>query len=228
MSGQYDRCIRQTTAQLHAGGLYVGSGSGTGRSCLSDLCRTPGSAGGLLGSSGVASDVGGCAVFRLGFLARVPRLAVVLGLTGILPLAQAGVAGAARQAASSLDWPQYLHGPQHGSVSLSTAFTPVNAASASQVWHWQPPAVSGKPGPVLDASPTVAAGRVYIGANSGGFYALNESTGALVWSRQLDTLPKGTCPVRGITSTAAVLPDPVTGTSTVYVSGARFLYALNA
>jgi outer membrane protein assembly factor BamB len=29
-------------------------------------------------------------------------------------------------------------------------------------------------------------------------------------------------------ATAAVLPDPVTGTSTVYVSGARFLYALDA
>jgi polyvinyl alcohol dehydrogenase (cytochrome) len=138
------------------------------------------------------------------------------------------VAGAARPAASSLDWPQYLHGPQHGSVSMSAAFTPANAASASQVWHWQPPLVSGKPGPVLDASPTVVAGRVYIGADSGGFYALDESTGALVWSRQLDTAAKGACPVRGITSTAAVLPDPVTGTGTVYVSGARYLYALNA
>src|SRR5262249_56725336 len=82
--------------------------------------------------------------------------------------------------------------------------------------------------PVLDASPTVVAGLVYIGAASGGFYALNESTGAGVWSRQLDTRPAVTCLPRGITSTAAVLPDPVTGTLTVYVSGARFLYARNA
>jgi outer membrane protein assembly factor BamB len=37
-----------------------------------------------------------------------------------------------------------------------------------------------------------------------------------------------TCRPLGITATAAVLPDPVTGTLTVYVSGARFLYALNA
>ena len=69
---------------------------------------------------------------------------------------------------------------------------------------------------------------MYIGAQSGGFYALNEATGRWLWSRQLDTEPAATCPARGITSTAAVLPDPVTGTSTVYVSGARYLYALNA
>jgi polyvinyl alcohol dehydrogenase (cytochrome) len=113
-------------------------------------------------------------------------------------------------------------------MSPSTAFTPSNAASAALVWHWQPPTVTGEPAPVLDASPTVVAGQVYIGAQSGGFYVLNESTGALVWSRQLDTRPKATCRALGITSTAAVLPDPVTGTTTVYVSGARFLYALDA
>src|SRR5215469_2030255 len=101
-------------------------------------------------------------------------------------------------------------------------------ASVSQVWHWQPPVVTGEPTPVLDASPTVVAGQVYIGAQSGVFYALNESTGAVVWHRQLDTRPQVTCRPLGITATAAVLPDPVTGTSTVYVSGARFLYALNA
>ena len=81
---------------------------------------------------------------------------------------------------------------------------------------------------MLDASPTVVAGRVYIGAQSGGFYALDESTGTVVWSRQLDTRPGVTCRALGITATAAVLPDPVTGTLTVYVSGARFLYALDA
>src|SRR5215470_13809451 len=156
-------------------------------------------------------------------------------VTGAAPRASAGwvnprarTATAAAASGAGLDWPQYLHGPQHSSVSPATAFTPSNAASATQVWHWQPPVIPGKPAPLLEASPAVAAGRVYIGAESGGFYALNEATGAVVWSRQLDTEPKGTCPAQGITSTAAVAPDPVTGTSTVYVSGARHLYALNA
>ena len=169
-------------------------------------------------------------MFKLRYFASLrPRmLAVASGLAGVVLLAQAGVAGAALAAGPGLDWPQYLHGPQHSSVSAATAFTPSNAASASEVWHWQPPVVQNKPAPALEASPTVVAGRVYIGAESGGFYALDESTGAVVWSRQLDTTPSGPCSVRGISSTAAVLADPVTGTSTVYVSGARHLYALNA
>jgi outer membrane protein assembly factor BamB len=137
---------------------------------------------------------------------------------GALPQAT----GAARVTVS-LDWPQFLHDPQHSSVSPATAFTPANAGSVSLVWRWRPPVISGQPTPKLDASPTVVAGRVYIGAQSGGFYALSESTGAVDWSRQLDT-----CPTRGITATAAVEPDPVTGVPTVYVSGARFLYALDA
>ncbi|HEY2441794.1 MAG TPA: PQQ-binding-like beta-propeller repeat protein [Streptosporangiaceae bacterium] len=163
---------------------------------------------------------------RFGALTRMPGLMAAWGVASVLLLAQAGAAGAV--AAPNLDWPQYLHGPQHSSVSPATAFTTSNAASASQVWHWQPPVVSGEPAPALDASPTVAGGLVYIGAQSGGFYALDESTGAVAWSRQLDTTAKATCSARGISSTAAVLPDPVTGTATVYVSGARFLYALNA
>ncbi len=165
---------------------------------------------------------------RLGSLARVLGLAAAAGLVGAVQVPGAAVAGAPRAAGPSLDWPQYLHGPQHDSVSNATAFTPSSAASATQVWHWQPPVISGEPAPILDASPTVVAGVVYIGAQSGGFYALNESTGAVLWSRQLDTQPNVTCPARGITSTAAVLPDPVTGTPAVYVSGARYLYALNA
>ncbi len=165
---------------------------------------------------------------RLGFLPRLLTLTAALGLAGVLLSPQGAAAEPSLVTGSALDWPQYLHGPQHSSVSLATAFTPSNAAAASQVWHWQPPAVTGKPAPRLDASPTVVAGRVYIGAQSGGFFALKEATGAKVWSRQLDTEAHVTCPARGITSTAAVRPDPVTGIRTVYVSGARFLYALNA
>ena len=113
-------------------------------------------------------------------------------------------------------------------MSFATAFTPSNAASVSQTWHWQPPVVTGKPAPVLDASPTVVGGRVFIGAQSGTFYALDEATGTVAWSRQLGIRPHLSCRPLGITSTAAVLPDPVTGTNTVYVSGARYLYALDA
>jgi len=177
----------------------------------------------------------GFAMFRISQQWPVMPLIAALSLAGVVLAPAAGVAGArstgpaSRPAAGpSLDWPQYLHGPQHSSVSNTTAFTTSNSGSVTQVWRWQPPVISGKPAPTLEASPTVVAGVVYIGAESGGFYALNESTGKVVWSRPLDTEPTATCRGLGVSSTAAVLPDPATGTSTVYVSGARFLYALNA
>ena len=166
-------------------------------------------------------------MLRSGSLARFSVLVAAVGLAGAALSPQAAVAGRAA-AGPSLDWPQYLHDPQHSSVSAATAFTPLTAASARVVWHWQPPVIAGKQAPFMFASPTVAVGRVYIGTLSGEFYALNEATGAVLWSRLLDTEPKTACGARGIISTAAVQPDPVTGTNTVYVSGARYLYALNA
>jgi outer membrane protein assembly factor BamB len=132
---------------------------------------------------------------------------------------------AAGSSASGLDWPQYLHGSQHSSVGAATAFTPSNAASATLVWHW--PATGAAP--ALDASPTVVAGKVYIGSQNGYLYALNESTGAPVWKHLLGVEKATTCShPRGVSATAAVLPDPVTGVSTVYDSGPRYVFALNA
>jgi outer membrane protein assembly factor BamB len=152
----------------------------------------------------------------------LPLAAALVG--GMLPQAGATPATGAARATTNLDWPQFLHDPSHSSVSPTTAFTTANAASATVVWHWTPPAPSGSPTPHLDASPTVADGSVFIGVEDSNFYALNESTGAMEWSMQLDTCP-GT---HGVTATAAVEPDPVTGTPTVYVAGAHDLYALNA
>jgi polyvinyl alcohol dehydrogenase (cytochrome) len=113
-------------------------------------------------------------------------------------------------------------------VSATTAFTPANAAGASQLWRFTPAAVSGKPRPLLDASPTVVGTRVYIGSQAGIFYALNAGTGKVVWKRSLDVETHYTCPADGISATAAVVPDPTTKALTVYAEGARYLYALNA
>src|SRR5713101_8638663 len=115
---------------------------------------------------------------------RSRTLFVMFGLAGLLlsaPAAVARPASAAPAAGTGLNWRQYLQGPQHSSVSLATAFTPSNAASASQLWHWQPPVVSGKPAPALDASPTVVAGRVYVCALSGVFFSLIVTAGTVAW-----------------------------------------------
>src|SRR5262245_53280717 len=120
----------------------------------------------------------------------LPVAGAVALAAGVLPQAT----GAPREPAA-LDWPQFLHDPQHSSVSQATAFTPANAGSVTQVWHWKPPVISGQAAPHLDASPTVVAGRVYIGAESGGLLALNEETGAVEWRGRIDT-----CTGAGITA----------------------------
>ena len=130
--------------------------------------------------------------------------------------------------AATGDWPQYLHGPQHSSVSLTSAFTVANAAQTHQVWHFSPSVVTGKPAPKLDASPTIVGGKVFIGSEAGVFYALNASTGGVVWKHSLDTQAHLTCPASGISATAAVVKDPISGVMTVYAAGAGDLYALKA
>jgi polyvinyl alcohol dehydrogenase (cytochrome) len=75
----------------------------------------------------------------------------------------------------------------------------------------------------------VYGGGVYIGSNTGVFYALNESTGTVAWSRLLGYVPDLTCKARGITATATVAADPGTSAPTVYVaSGDGYLFALDA
>ncbi len=115
-------------------------------------------------------------------------------------------AGSATAAVGPTDWPAYLDGVMHSSFNAAdTAITPGNVGSLVKKWHWRGdlPTITGQPGPALYSSPTVADGAVFIGANNGFFYKLNE--------------------------TATVAPDPVTGQDTVYVAAADgYLYALNA
>ena len=90
----------------------------------------------------------------------------------------------------------------------------------------------GRPHPAwagIYSSPTVYDGVIYIGARNGYFYAINESTGAKIWSRFIGYQPDKTCGPEGFTSTATVAPDPTSGKPTVYVYGATgYLYAMNA
>ena len=137
------------------------------------------------------------------------------------------------RAAGAAGWPAYLFGPGHPSDNpAATAITPSNASSLTKEWTWTPPppTKSGQPPNQLYASPTVGNGKVYIGADTGVFYGLKETTGAVVWHRFLGFASAVTCPnARGIISTAALGTDPTTGKPTVYVGGGDgYLYALHA
>ena len=135
---------------------------------------------------------------------------------------------------SRQDWPAYLFAARHRSATSGPAtITPANAGRLRAVWtfHEKPSAGNQPPGG-FSASPTVAGGRVFAGSETGVFYALRESTGQVIWRRTLDHEAVGNNGVcknaHGITGTATVAADPRTGRATVYVPGARYLYALDA
>jgi polyvinyl alcohol dehydrogenase (cytochrome) len=157
--------------------------------------------------------------------AATAALAVLAALVAPVPAASAS--------SSFVNWPSYLDGLSHHSYAAQAkAITPSNAASLVRAWHFMPGAPPVKSlGYALNASPTVYDGVVYIGGNNGTFYAIDESTGAVLWKRLIGYVnPKqGSCGARGITSTATVASDPATGAPTVYVSsGSGYLYAMNA
>jgi outer membrane protein assembly factor BamB len=146
-------------------------------------------------------------------------------LTGTLSM------GVGAQGSSFVNWSQYLFSTTHTSYNrAATTITPTNAASLKQVWKFSPgTAPSGEGG--FYSSPTVYNGVIYIGARNGYFYAINESTGTVIWQRFIGYVIQTTCSIGsgGFVSTATVKSDPTTGKPTVYVYGATgYLYAMNA
>lgn len=136
-------------------------------------------------------------------------------------------------AAVPADWPAYLFGAEHSSYNAAaTAITPANVGSLTQYWQWHPDGATqaGQPGAALFSSPVTVNGRVYIGSQTGDFYALDLATKTVVWKTFLGFVWKTTCGARGFTSTATVAPDPTRGGQlTVYVAAADgYLYALRA
>jgi len=173
-------------------------------------------------------------------------VAVLAAVAAILPSAVSASASASAApqsaaahrpkapAATNQNWPAYLFSPRHPSTTTGpTAITRANAGNLTAAWTFQeqPPTGNQPPGG-FSASPTVADGMVFIGSQTGNFYALNESTGQVVWQQTLDYQQpgnNGNCNnARGIVGTATVAADPQTGKPTVYVAGARYLYALDA
>ncbi|MGE5286881.1 MAG: PQQ-binding-like beta-propeller repeat protein [Micromonosporaceae bacterium] len=135
-------------------------------------------------------------------------------------------------AATSTDWPAYLFSSDHSSYNAAdTTITPANAAKLAKKWHWRGDAatMSGQPGPALYATPAIVGGAIYIGANNGYFYKLDETTGAVLAKRFIAFRPHLTCAARGFISSATVASDPADGLETVYVGAPDgYLYALRA
>ncbi len=129
------------------------------------------------------------------------------------------------------DWSGYLGGPAHSSFNpAAVAINRLTVRNLEPIWQWQPPP-SDNGGSLADyASPIVSDGVVYVGVEDGSMFAISEATQQVLWSRFLGLETPTTCPgTWGITSTATVADDPVTGNRTVYVNAPDgHLYALDA
>ena len=168
-----------------------------------------------------------------------------------MPTATNGKAAAARPAAASgraaitgvahlrssltatpaADWPSFLNDATHSSYNpAATSITTGNLGSLQPAWRWLVPPPPNTGPATLWASPVVQNGVVYIGAEDGYFFALNEATQQVLWSDYLGLVTPTTCPgTYGITATATVTNDPSTGKPTVYINAADgHAYALDA
>ena len=145
---------------------------------------------------------------------------------------RAGLTTARPQQSGPRDWPAYLYSNQHPSFAAAdTGIKVGNVGHLVRKWHFRgdPATQAGQPGPGFLASPTVSGGAIYIGSNTGWFYKLNESTGAVLAKRFLGFQTDPHCVTKGIIATATVATDPNDGQQTVYIAApGGFLYALRA
>ena len=147
------------------------------------------------------------------------RLLAVASALVLLAGALVMTSTAPARAASTDDWPTSLHDVQRTAASSDTTIGGSTAPALTKLWSFQ----TG--GPVA-TTPTVTGGVAYFGSWDGDEYAVNATTGALLWKTYLGVLTASpTCipPQLGISS-----PATVTG-GVVYVGGGDgYWYALNA
>jgi polyvinyl alcohol dehydrogenase (cytochrome) len=161
---------------------------------------------------------------------RALPVAAAVGLLSSLLVAVASSGPAYAQ--SSGDWPQFMLNNSHSSYNTAaTSITPTNVADLQPVWRWTVPASPNSATTGLYPTPVSVDGVLYIGANDGEFYAVNEATQQVIWSQFLGVIPGIECnsvPM-GFVASAAVATDPSTGDLTVYVNAPDgYLYALDA
>jgi uncharacterized repeat protein (TIGR01451 family) len=79
---------------------------------------------------------------------------------------------------SVVGWPQFRYSPNHqANNTTERVLTPANAGQLTQTWDY----VTGS---WIFSSPAIADGMVFVGGGDGYVYAVDATTGALVWKAQ--------------------------------------------
>jgi outer membrane protein assembly factor BamB len=155
---------------------------------------------------------------------RSRAAALAAGALALSALAAAPASAAAAAAAShgtapvSQDWPTYLHDAARSSATTDATLKKLRAPNLKVKWAFQ---AAG----AFATSASIVGTTAYIGAWDGYEYAINTTTGAMIWKTFLGTTVDPGCnpSVLGVTSAAAVV------NGVVYVGGGDSnWYALNA
>jgi polyvinyl alcohol dehydrogenase (cytochrome) len=165
--------------------------------------------------------------------AVVGTLTVVAVLTSmvtsmVMVTATGATAGTPRLTATQVDFPAYMHDGAHSAFSSdATAITPTGTLSLA--YTFQENRIAKQPRPAFFSTPLVLQHVIYEGSNSGEFYAINLSTGAVIWKEFLGFEAKVLCRAQGFYAAAASGIDPTSGALTIYApSGDGNVYALRA
>lgn len=116
------------------------------------------------------------------------------------------------------DWPMFLQGPERSAATTDPALSTTNAQNLTLKWKYLT-------GGSVATSTSIVGDTAYVGSWDGSEYAINATTGALVWKTYLGQASTPNCDPQqiGITSSATVV------NGTVYVGGGGpYWYALNA
>ncbi len=143
---------------------------------------------------------------------------VAVALPAAALVASSAVHSAPASAASYQDWPMFLQNAARTSATVDPKLSVASAPTLKLKWSY------GTTGP-LATSTSIVGTTAYVGSWDGYEYAINTSTGALIWKQYLGlTTDPGCTPATiGITSSA----DVVNGV--VYVGGGdAYWYALDA
>ena len=158
----------------------------------------------------------------LALLSLVTLLAATLaswsGLAGSTTVAQAHGASALTSTVTSDDWPAYQHDAQRSATSADTTLTTGAISQLRPLWTYQT-------GNVIVAEPAIVSGVAYVGSWDGYEYAINTTTGQLIWKTSLGITSVAACSP----STAGVSSSATVQNGMVYVGGGdSYWYALNA
>jgi polyvinyl alcohol dehydrogenase (cytochrome) len=156
-------------------------------------------------------------------------LATVLPASAVHATGQSAASGeqtAASTAARGWDtgdsWPMWQYNLYGSRFAPRTPVNPGNVGELTEKWAFTFPRI---PGVFPGSQPAVVGGRLYVGSTDAKFYALDATTGATLWSYDLES-------VAG--PATAANPDPVRDgpavvRNTVYFGDSRgYLFALNA